>query len=250
MPACFDRKEIIDTIMEHPEKARKLWISMGYAGDTDEIVALARRQGIPCRVLPTDVFLKRFRGEKALICLERGEVPYVEPGTFIAESHSGKDLLLCAFDGIYDPQNLGNIVRSTACLEVDGIILPKDRSCGITDAVSNVSKGGIDRARIARVVNIPRFIEELKKAGMFCYGLDEKGDKPVWEIDLAGPVCLVFGSEDGLKRLTKKRCDGIARIPTSPDFPSLNVATSVALAVYEARRQRCAAEIRKGSIPT
>jgi len=148
--------------------------------------------------------------------------------------------LLCAFDGIYDPQNLGNIVRSAASLEVDGIILPRDRSCSINETVIRIAKGGINHVNIVRVTNIPRYIEEMKKKNIFCFGMDENGTRSVWNVDLTGSVCLVFGREDGLRRLTRERCDEVIKIPTSQSFPSLNVATSVAIALYEARRQRMA----------
>ena len=79
---------------------------------------------------------------------------------------------------------------------------------------------------------------DLKKSGFFCYGLDERGTVPLWEANLTGPICLIFGNESGLRRLTRETCDQVLRIPTSPDFTSLNVATSFAIAVYEAKRQR------------
>jgi 23S rRNA (guanosine2251-2'-O)-methyltransferase len=89
-----------------------------------------------------------------------------------------------------------------------------------------------------RVTNLSRYLDALKKRGVFCYGLDERGATALWEVDLTGSVCLVFGGEEGLRRLTKETCDALVRIPTNPSFPSLNVATSFALACYEVVRQR------------
>ncbi len=68
---------------------------------------------------------------------------------------------------------------------------------------------------------------------MFCFGLDEHGKKNLWELDLTIPLCLVFGREEGMRRLTRETCDEVVRIPTAPNFPSLNVATSFAIAAYE-----------------
>ncbi|MBP1745766.1 MAG: putative TrmH family tRNA/rRNA methyltransferase, partial [Deltaproteobacteria bacterium] len=128
--------------------------------------------------------------------------------------------------------------RSAACLEIDGIIIPKDRACGITETVAAVSRGGFEHVTVARVVNLARYLSDMKQSGFFCYGFDEKGTVSIWEANLTGPVCLIFGNESGLRRLTKETCDQVLRIPTSPAFPSLNVATSFAIAVYEAKRQR------------
>lgn len=238
MPLLWDRNSIIQTIREHPERARRLWIEQGHEGAVDELVAEARNHGVSFRLIPGEGFRKKFRGAKSHICLERDEVGYADPDAFLQEIRLRPEPLICAFDGIYDPQNLGNIIRSAACLGVDGLVLPKDRSCGITDAVVNVSRGGTEHVNVVKVVNLARFMEQMKRTGIFCYGFDERGSMPLWEADLRGPVCLVFGSEEGLRRLTRDRCDGILAIPTSPAFTSLNVATSTALAVYEVKRQR------------
>ena len=84
----------------------------------------------------------------------------------------------------------------------------------------------------------------MKDAGVFCYGLDEGGEAPLFDIDLKGRICLVFGSEEGLRRLTKEKCDAIAKIPTNKAFPSLNVATCFAVSVYEVVRQGSKANIK------
>ena len=78
----------------------------------------------------------------------------------------------------------------------------------------------------------------MKKKNVFCYGLDERADLTLQEVDLTGPVCLVLGSEERLRRLTREKCDQLVRIPTNPAFPALNVATSFAIAAYEVMRQR------------
>jgi 23S rRNA (guanosine2251-2'-O)-methyltransferase len=108
----------------------------------------------------------------------------------------------------------------------------------INETVANISRGATEFIEAVRVTNLSRYLDTLKKRGIFCYGLDERGGTALWEIDLRGPVCLVFGGEEGLRRLTKDTCDAILRIPTNPSFPSLNVATSFALASYEVKKQR------------
>jgi 23S rRNA (guanosine2251-2'-O)-methyltransferase len=238
MPLLFNKNSILETIKEHPDMARRLWIEAGHERASDECIKEAKRQGISFRVLPRGAFSKRFQGAKSHICLERDDVSYTDQDAFLKDMVSANNPLLCAFDGIYDPQNLGNIVRSAACLEVDGVIIPKDRSCGITETVTGISRGAIEHVKIVRVTNLPRYLDEMKGMGIFCYGLDEKGTTPLWNVDLNGPTCLVFGSEDGLKRLTKTKCDEVLKIPTANAFPSLNVATSFAVSVYEVRRQR------------
>lgn len=238
MPYLTNKNGILETILNHPESIKRLWIEAGYETISEEVIKEAKKQGISFRVLPKDMFSKQFRNIKSHICLERDEVSYTDPGEFLSDIGRTKNPLVCAFDGIYDPQNLGNIMRSAACFGIDAIIIPKDRSCGITQTVVNISRGAIEHVKTIRVVNLARYIDELKDAGLFCYGLDEKGITPIWKVDLKGPTCLIFGAEEGLRRLTKEKCDEIIKIPTEAVFPSLNVATSFAVSVCEAKRQR------------
>lgn len=238
MQLLWEKNSIIQSMKEHPDRVHRLWVEQGYEYLSGDVIQEARRSGVPFRVIPREAFARKFKNAKTHACLERDEVSYANQDTFLKEVLSRHAPVVCAFDGIFDPQNLGNIMRSAACLEIDGIIIPKDRACGITETVSAVSRGGTERVTTVKVVNLARYLSEMKKTGFFCYGLDERGETTLWNADLTGPACLVFGNESGLRRLTRETCDQILKIPTSPSFPSLNVATSFAIAVYEARRQR------------
>jgi 23S rRNA (guanosine2251-2'-O)-methyltransferase len=238
MPLIFNKNNILEAIREHPESVRRLWVEGGHESACDECIKEARKHGLAFKVLPSQAFTGRFKGAKTHLCLERDEISYGDPDLFLAEVGRKEVDLFCAFDGIFDPQNLGNIIRSAACLGIRAIIIPKDRSCAITETVVTVSRGAIEHVKIIRVVNLSRYLDDVKKKGVFCYGLDEEGTLPLWTLDLSGPVCLVFGSEDGLRRLTREKCDGIVKIPTAEKFPSLNVATCFAVSAYEVLRQR------------
>jgi 23S rRNA (guanosine2251-2'-O)-methyltransferase len=238
MLLLWEKNSIIQSMQELPDRVHRLWVEQGYEHVSDEVIKEAKRLGVPFRVIPREAFARKFKASKSHVCLERDEITYADPDMFLKGSSSRHDPVVCAFDGIYDPQNLGNIMRSAACLEIDGIIIPKDRACGITETVATVSRGGTERVTVVRVVNLARYLSEMKKSGFFCYGLDERGTVPLWEADLTGHICLVFGNESGLRRLTKDTCDQVLKIPTSHAFSSLNVATSFAIAVYEAKRQR------------
>ncbi len=239
MPYLKNRNDIVNFIENHPDRIRRLWIEAGYESQNDRFIKKARQEGISFKIIPKDAFLRRFRDTVSHICLEIEEYAFEDPDRFLQElKTSNKNAIIAAFDGIYDPQNLGNIIRSAACFGVHGLIIPKDRSCSITDAVIRVSKGGLEHIKIVRVTNLVRYLEELKNAGIFCYCLDERAEKSLFEMDLKTPMCLVFGSEEGLRRLTRERCDETVRIPTLKGFTSLNVATCFAVSAYEVLRQR------------
>jgi 23S rRNA (guanosine2251-2'-O)-methyltransferase len=238
MAFLTNRNSILETIIEHADTAARLWVEAGYERVSSDIIEAARKSGTSVRIIPKEQFQKRFKGIRGHICLERQDFAYADPDLLLGRVSAMKNPFFSAFDGIYDPQNLGNIIRSSACLGVDALIIPKDRSAAVTDTVLHVARGGTEHTPVVKVTNIVRYLEELKKRNVFCYGLDEKATANIFDVDLSSPACLVFGTEEGLRRLTRERCDMLVKIPTSAAFPSLNVANAFAIAAYEVMRQR------------
>jgi len=243
VPFLTDRNSIIELLRSNPAQAGTLWIEAGHERVLEELIAEAKRCGARFRVVSREEFARRFKGMRTHMVLERGVFSSLDPDALLARIRSTARPFLAAFDGISDPQNLGNALRSAACLALDALILPKDRSCSVTDTVSRVSRGAAEHVSVVRVTNLHRMLEELKRANIFCYGLEEQAGKNLWELDLTIPLCLVFGKEEGMRRLTRETCDEIVRIPTAAGFSTLNVATSFAISAYEVVRQRWKSQI-------
>jgi 23S rRNA (guanosine2251-2'-O)-methyltransferase len=88
-------------------------------------------------------------------------------------------------------------------------------------------------------VNLARTLEQLKEAGFWLYGLDERGDARLDSLDLKGRVAIVLGAEgEGLRRLTAEKCDRLVTIPTNAALAALNVSNAAAVAAYEWARRR------------
>jgi 23S rRNA (guanosine2251-2'-O)-methyltransferase len=238
MTLLTNRDSILEAIRHQPEKLGRLWIEAGHERGGEKIIEAAKRAGVSWRVLPGDEFERRFKGLRSHICIEKEEFEYTPPETLLNLLQPGAEPIFSALDGVFDPQNLGSIIRSAACFSVSGLILPKDRACSVNDTAINVARGGAEYVPVARVTNLSRFLNDMKKRNVFCYGLDERAEKPLWDVNLNGPICLVFGGEDGLRRLTKETCDELVTIPVRPQFATLNVAMSFAVAHYEVLRQR------------
>ncbi len=153
--------------------------------------------------------------------------------------NSGDGALVIAVDHIQDPRNLGAIIRTAAAVSADGFIIEKKRCCEVTETVYETSCGGADIVPIARVANLRQALRKLKDWGCWIAGTDERAKENCYTHDLAMPLVLVFGSEgEGLSRLTKDESDFLLRIPTNPDFPSLNISVAAAATIFEtARRQ-------------
>jgi 23S rRNA (guanosine2251-2'-O)-methyltransferase len=147
--------------------------------------------------------------------------------------------LILALDGIEDPQNLGALLRVADGAGVDGIILTERRSAPLSAVAVKASAGAAEHLRIARVVNLVRALEELKRHNLWIVGLDERGETDYDRFDLTGDSVLVLGREgSGLHDLVRRTCDYLLRIPMAGGVSSLNVSAAGAVVLYEAARQR------------
>ncbi|MAA75497.1 MAG: 23S rRNA (guanosine(2251)-2'-O)-methyltransferase RlmB [Salinisphaeraceae bacterium] len=149
--------------------------------------------------------------------------------------------LLLALDQVQDPHNLGACLRTAAAAGCDAVILPRDRSAGLTAATRKVAAGGAEAVPVVHVTNLVRCIKRLQQAGCWVAGTDGQAEQGLYEADLTGPLLLVMGGEaEGLRRLTRESCDWLLRIPMSSAVQSLNVSVAAGICLFEARRQRSA----------
>lgn len=152
---------------------------------------------------------------------------------------AGDKCLLVLLDGIEDPHNTGAIIRTALAASAAGIILPERRAAGLTDTVARVSAGALAHLSVARVKNLACAMEQLKEAGFWLIGLDERAEKNYTEVKYGGRVAIVLGSEgSGLHELIKKKCDFLVSIPTTGPVRSLNVSVAAGIVLFEAVRQR------------
>jgi 23S rRNA (guanosine2251-2'-O)-methyltransferase len=151
----------------------------------------------------------------------------------------GTARLLLAIDGVEDPQNLGALLRVADGAGVDGVILTERRSAPLSPVAVKASAGAAEHLRIARVVNLVRALEELKRKNLWIIGLDERGTSEYDQFDFTGDCVLVLGREGaGLHDLVRRTCDHLLRIPMAGGVSSLNVSAAGAVVLYEAFRQR------------
>lgn len=175
----------------------------------------------------------------------QGVVAFVRPKELLAiedlftTPDSSQARLLLALDGVEDPQNLGALLRVADGAGVDGVVLTERRSAPLSPVALKASAGAAEHLRIARVVNLVRALEELKKQNLWIIGLDERGSTDYDRFDLTGNCVLVLGREGaGLHDLVRRTCDHLLRIPMAGGVSSLNVSTAAAVVLYEAARQR------------
>ncbi|SEF95953.1 MULTISPECIES: 23S rRNA (guanosine(2251)-2'-O)-methyltransferase RlmB [Lachnospira] len=152
----------------------------------------------------------------------------------------GEDPFIFILDEIEDPHNLGAIIRTANQAGAHGVIIPKRRAVGLTATVAKTSAGAINYTPVAKVTNISKTIEELKKEGLWFVCAD-MGGETMYNLNLKGPIGLVIGNEgNGVSRLVKEKCDFVASIPMKGDIDSLNASVAAGVLAYEIVRQRMA----------
>lgn len=157
---------------------------------------------------------------------------------FALAEERGEPPFFVVCDELEDPHNLGAVVRTAEAAGAHGVIIPKRRSAGLTSTVYKASAGAVEYLPVARVANVAETLKELKKRGLWIYGLDMDGE--TWcEADLTGAAALVVGSEGrGVGRLVKEQCDFVLSLPMRGRINSLNASVACGLLLYEVARQR------------
>src|SRR6267154_2338616 len=184
----------------------------------EEIVQLARRNGVPVR------FEDRSQVDRSAGTRDHQGVMAVgaaraatslEDIVASANKNPKQAGLIVLLDGVEDPHNLGAVIRTA------------------------LAAGARAHLPVAKVTNLVRAMEELKEMGYWLVGLDERGDKSYSEVDYTTATGIVMGSEgSGLHELTRKRCDFVVSLPTTGPVKSLNVSVAAGVVLFEAVRQR------------
>ena len=153
-------------------------------------------------------------------------------------AEKGEPPFIIILDGVEDPYNLGAIVRTANQAGAHGVIIPKNRAVGLTASVARTSAGALNYTPVAKVTNIARTMEDLKKQGLWFVCADMDGTV-MYDLDLTGPIGLVIGNEgSGVSELVKKSCDFVASIPMKGEIDSLNASVAAGILSYEIVRQR------------
>lgn len=171
----------------------------------------------------------------------QGVVAWCEPFRYADAyelARAGNPLLVC-LDQVTDPHNLGAVVRSAEGAGATGVILPAHGSVRVTPAVCRTSAGAVEHLPIAVVLNLARYLADVKGPDLWAYAADAEGSLALWDADLTGGVALVLGAEGkGVRPLVRRTCDGVIAIPLAGKVGSLNVSVAAAVLLYEAGRQR------------
>ena len=221
------------------KRVRRMKVSARADRRMDEAIALAHAQRIAVDRVDAAA-IERLAGGG----VHQGIVAEVEPPAEytveqLVEGAAPAAPLLVVLDGVEDPHNLGAIARTLDAAGGHGIIRQARHAAALDGVAVKASAGALSVVRIATVVNIARALEELRDADVWTIGLAGDADESYEAVDFTLPTAIVVGSEgEGLRRLTRERCDRLVRIPMHGAVDSLNVSVAAGVALFEAVRQR------------
>ncbi|MDT8450214.1 MAG: 23S rRNA (guanosine(2251)-2'-O)-methyltransferase RlmB [Wenzhouxiangellaceae bacterium] len=225
-----------------PERLIQLWIRPG-GPRAEALGRQASTLGVPVHAANTRTLDKFADGERhqGIVAEFRAAEPLSEADLEQRIAGAGDAALVLILDQVQDPHNLGACLRSAAAAGACAVVVPRDRSAGLTPAARRTAAGAAEIVPLIEVANLARALERLQTAGVWCVGLAGATGESLYRTDLTGPLALVLGGEEkGLRQLTRKRCDTVATIPMPGGTESLNVSVAAGIALFEAVRQRSA----------
>ncbi|MFV0394755.1 MAG: 23S rRNA (guanosine(2251)-2'-O)-methyltransferase RlmB [Coprobacillaceae bacterium] len=206
-----------------------------------KVEELCRRKRISIEYVDKQFFIKQVGNVVHQgIMATMQEYQYSDIDAILHSVPKGKQPLLVMLDGLEDPHNLGAILRTCDAIGVDGVIIGKNRSVSLNATVAKVSTGAIDHVKVAKVTNLSRTLEDLKKKSFWVVGCDlTKNAQDYRAIDYNMPLVLVIGSEgNGISRLVRQSCDMQVILPMVGHVTSLNASVATAILLYQVYNSR------------
>ncbi|MGQ9753620.1 MAG: 23S rRNA (guanosine(2251)-2'-O)-methyltransferase RlmB [Thermaceae bacterium] len=232
----YGRNPVLEALRQG--RARKVYVARGVeAWFLRELEALGADYILVPRI-ELDQALKTTHHQGVMAEVE--DPPYQDLEAAFEFAQARKEpLLLVLLDGVTDARNYGAILRTALALGAHGVVSEERRSAPLSPLALKASAGAAYKIPVIRVKNLPRTLGLLKERGVWVYGAEVKGEKPLQALDFRRPLALVFGSEgEGMRRLVREGCDELFRIPIREEAESLNVNVAVAVVLYQAGLSR------------
>lgn len=232
------RNPIREALRNHHD-LEKLLVQKGeLSGSAREIVQKAKEQKVQIQVVEKSRLDAIAPNHQGLIAFASAyQYSTVEDILKSAESKNEKPFIII-LDGITDPHNLGAIMRTAECAGVHGIIIPQHRSVGLTPAAVKSSAGAVEYVKVARVPNLNRTIDELKKKNIWFYAVTMNGqDYRTVSFD-QGTALVIGAEEDGISRLVSEKCDYAVSLPMTGKIDSLNASVAAGIMMYRVLEDR------------
>ncbi len=230
---------VVRELLNSNSKIIKIFVEETDNKNILELAEIARQRKLPVEILNKKDFNQLTNAKSQGIVAKIADYKYYSVEDILQDSvDKNEPPFIVILDGITDPHNLGAIIRTCECAGVNGVIIPANRACEITDTVYKTSAGAICHIKIAMVTNLTTTIKNLQKNGIWVYGL-EAGENCIYNEDFKYPTAIVVGSEGkGISRLVLDTVDKVISLDMYGKVNSLNASNAAAIAVYEVVKQR------------
>ena len=240
----WGKQAVLELLKTHPRQVKEVIMTSPEQDPLRKVIFdLSVEEGVP-------VILKERRqidrlvpvpAHQAVVARLKTDTPFESLDVLLTRVNPGQTPppVVLALDHIQDPQNLGALIRTAHSTGVQGIILPKDRSCPISGTVHKAAAGALAHMSLVQVTNLARSLEMLKEKGFWIISLEAQAPASIYGLDLRIPLVVVVGGESqGVSSLIKKRSDWLVSIPMKGTVSSLNASVACAVVLYEILRQR------------
>ncbi len=217
----------------------KLLVQKGeLSGSAREIVEMAKERRVPVQEVEKSRLDEIAPHHQGMLAFASAYAYSTVEEMLEEAAAKGEQPFLVLLDGVTDPHNLGAIIRTAECAGAHGVIVPQRRSVGLTPAAVKASAGAVEHCKVARVTNLNRTIEDLKKKGIWAYAVTMDGED-YERVNFQGGVALVIGAEgEGISRLTLESCDQKVSLPMAGEIDSLNASVAAGIMMYRVLSSR------------
>jgi len=235
----YGKNSVYERIRQNPKSIKKIFIQDNFYFQDEEIEKEITFNKIALeRVFQKKLYSMKRSDSLQGILAEIEEFKYADFEDLLDREDKDK-LTLIFLDRVFDPQNLGAIIRTTACFGNFAIVIPKHKACPVTDTALHIACGGENIIPIARVTNFTKAILSAKKSGYWVAGSTVKEGKDIFSAEFPFPLVFVLGSESkGIRYGVDKHLDMRISIPMKGLALSFNVTAASAIFCYEITNQR------------
>lgn len=238
----FGMLPVLELLRANSRRVEKILLAEGAREHRiAEIIDLAKENRIQFQKVSRDVLARVVEpgANHQGVVAYTASADYHDSDALLEEIFQAENPLVLVLDGVEDPRNLGAILRVAECAGVAGTFIPEHRAAGLTETVVKTSAGATEYTPIAKVKNLNRLIEELKKNNIWVVGTSGEAETDYTDWDWTQDCALVLGGEGkGLHRLVAENCDALVKIPMQGRIESLNVSVAAGVVLFEAVRQR------------
>lgn len=206
-----------------------------FDGRVARLQQLAQKMGVACSRVPAAIIAEAVPGSA-----HGGVVAHV--GT--RRMAGLNDLLnlprpvIFMLDGVEDPYNFGQAVRSLYAAGIDGLIVPPRNWLSAATVIR--ASAGASEFMPSAVAEADEAIAAARAAGFSIAVATAEDSRPMTELDLSGPLLLFVGGEKrGLGRAVEAAADWRVGILYGREVGySLGTAAAAAVLAFEILRQR------------